>query len=120
MILQVAMALVLLVGSGLMARSFWQLRNVDTGFDPEGVLTVRLSLPPAEYPENRAIADFYQSLVSGLAGRPGVTNVGAISGIPLSDSKNAGDVGIEDYPIGPDDLPPVIEALEAMTLPEEA
>ncbi len=55
---QVALATVLLVGSGLASRSFQQLSQVDPGFSPQGLLTFRLSLPERDYPGAREVADF--------------------------------------------------------------
>ena len=58
MVAQVALALVLLIGSGLMARAFCELRSVHSGFEPRNLLTMRLSLPRAEYPEPEDAASF--------------------------------------------------------------
>lgn len=80
---QVALALTLLVGSALMVRSFWNLRNVDPGFDPEGVLTLELALPYRPYPTYNAAAGFYHRLLEGVRALPGVESAGAVSGLPL-------------------------------------
>ena len=64
---QVALATVLLVGSGLATRSFHQLSQVDPGFSPQGLLTFRLSLPERDYPGAREVADFQRRLVERLA-----------------------------------------------------
>ena len=85
-VLQVAMALVLLVGAGLMFRSFQALRQVDPGFDHEGLLTARITVPEGEFegmPEN---ALFFQQLQERLAAQPGAERVGLIWRVPLSGS----------------------------------
>jgi predicted permease len=104
---QVALALVLLVGSGLMVRSFRSLSRVDPGFEAGGVLTFRLSLPPAEYPGEDAPAAFVQRAIDELAGLPGVLSAGAVTGLPLSGRMDGSGVSIEDHPEGPDELPRV-------------
>src|SRR5690606_35438386 len=71
-VLQVTLALVLLVGSGLMFRSFLALMAVDPGFERDGVLTVRLTVPPGEVEEPVRVADFYRQLRERLAAQPGV------------------------------------------------
>lgn len=107
-VVQVALALVLLIGSGLMARSFWELRNVQPGFEKDGLLTLRLSLPRAEYPEPTDAARFYERLMEELATLPGVERVGAISNLPMTDRQSNNGVVLEDLPLQPDDVPPVV------------
>jgi hypothetical protein len=106
-VVQVALALVLLIGSGLMARSFWELRNVHPGFEEDGLLTMRLSLPRANYTEAQDAAAFYQRLMAELASLPGVTRVGAISNLPMTDSQSNNGSVLEDFPLQPDELPPI-------------
>lgn len=67
---QIALALVLLAGSGLMVRSFHQLRQVDPGFDPGRILTLRLSLPEAEYATAGQRADFFEQVLAPHPGAP--------------------------------------------------
>ena len=105
---QVTLALVLLIGSGLMARSFLELSNVRPGFEPDNLLTLRLSLPRAEYPEPDDVARFYQRLLSELESLPGVTSVGAISNLPMTDGQNNSGTVLEDYPLKPDEIPPIV------------
>jgi len=104
---QIALALVLLVGSGLMALSFWQLKNVDPGFSSEGVLTVRLSLPPAKYSDANVTAGFYEQLLENIRGLPGVLSAGAITNFPMTDRQNNEGLVIEDIPEVPGELPPI-------------
>ncbi len=103
---QLALALVLLMGSGLMLRSFAQLRAVDPGIEPEGVLTVALSTGDAR--DNATRAAFYQQVVEGVAALPGVTSAGAATSLPvLPENTNGSSFDIESRPRDDSDLPPV-------------
>ncbi|HEX6057835.1 MAG TPA: ABC transporter permease [Gemmatimonadaceae bacterium] len=82
---EIALALVLLAGAGLLVRSFDRLLRVDPGFDPAGVLTFSVSLPDAKYDTTRARA-YVAALTERLQELPGVTAVGAASILPLSGS----------------------------------
>jgi len=81
---EVALALVLLVGAGLMIRSFIRLQSVETGFNPKNVLTMRLQVPKKKYPEPHQIIDFFKQAQDRIAALPGVQAVGAISYLPLN------------------------------------
>ncbi|MEY2564878.1 MAG: hypothetical protein QOH88_3071 [Verrucomicrobiota bacterium] len=83
-IAEVSLALVLLIGAGLMIRSFMRLQSVETGFNPENVLTMRLQLPKKKYPEPQQIVDFFKQAQQRIAELPGVQAVGAISYLPLT------------------------------------
>jgi putative ABC transport system permease protein len=83
---EVALALVLLVGAGLMIRSFMRLQSVETGFNPENVLTMRLQLPRKKYADPHQIVDFFKQAQDRIAALPGVQAVGAISYLPLTGS----------------------------------
>ncbi|MBA3881580.1 MAG: ABC transporter permease [Chthoniobacterales bacterium] len=83
-ITEVALALVLLIGAGLMIRSFVRLQSVETGFNPENVLTMRLQLPRKNYGEPHQILDFFKRAEERIAALPGVQVVGAISYLPLT------------------------------------
>jgi putative ABC transport system permease protein len=104
---QVTLALVLLVASGLMFRSFSALLAVDPGFDGEGVLTVRLTVPAAEVPEPAAVEAIYRQLLERLAEQPQVRSVGAISNVPLGGQAIFHSHGIEDHPTGENGVPPM-------------
>lgn len=84
MIAEIAFTVVLLVGTGLMIRSFAALQRVEPGFDATGVLTFRLSLPQTKYREPQPRATFYQQLEERLAAIPGVERVGGVSQLPLT------------------------------------
>jgi predicted permease len=106
---QVALALVLLVGSGLMLRSFVALRNVDLGFETAGLMTFRFGLPGAEYGNPERVLAFHRELSDRLGATPGVENVGMISGLPLTDSKSAGPMEPTEQPFPEDELGPLVE-----------
>ncbi len=79
---EVSMACVLLIGAGLMLRSFLNLLHLDPGFQQEHVLTASLSLPHVEYKTPAAVARFYDELIANLSSLPGVENAGAGSDLP--------------------------------------
>src|ERR1017187_388928 len=97
---EVALALVLLSGAGLLMRSFYHLQSMDLGFDPHDVLTFRTNLPAAKYKTDEAQAAFYHRALERLRSIPGVTAAGAAQIFPL-----AGD----DYILGFEQIgkPPV-------------
>ncbi|HEX8292223.1 MAG TPA: ABC transporter permease, partial [Pyrinomonadaceae bacterium] len=80
---EVAAALILLIGAGLLAESFVRLRRVSPGFDPSNVLTMQLSLPPAKYKEPQRQAAFLQQVLQRAESLPGVKAAGAVVGLPL-------------------------------------
>ena len=81
---EVALAVVLLVGAGLLLKSFALLMQVPTGFDTSNRMTFRLSLPRESYPKNEQAAVFYQSLLERLRSVPGVRNAAATTILPIS------------------------------------
>jgi putative ABC transport system permease protein len=102
---QVVLALVLLVGSGLMFRSFVALMAVDPGFDREGVLAVQVSVPPAEVAESRAAEEVFRQLRERLGSQPGVVSVSAASGVPLGGQLPFMSYFLEDFPTGEGEVP---------------
>jgi len=103
---QMALALVLLVGAGLMLRSVLQLHAVDPGFRAEGVLTAGVSL--GETPGRARAVAFYHQLLDEVAALPGVASAGATASLPLGlGSLGGGSVEIESRPAAEDALPPV-------------
>lgn len=83
---EVALAALLLTGTGLLVRSFAALQDVRPGFDAERVLTFRLALPAARYDSRAARAAFLRTVEARLRAIPGVTAVGAVSQLPLTGS----------------------------------
>jgi putative ABC transport system permease protein len=88
---EVAMSLILLVGAGLLIKSFMRLQEVKPGFNPERLLIASLSLPGAKYKEDQQRIDFYRALIERLRTLPGVQAVGAGVNLPL---------GASNYSIG--------------------
>jgi predicted permease len=83
-IAEVALALVLLVGAGLMIRSFTRLQNVPLGFAPNHVLTMRLALPTTKYGQGAPRVNFFDQLLQRLRATPGVIDASAITHLPLA------------------------------------
>jgi putative ABC transport system permease protein len=104
-ILQVAMALVLLVGAGLMFRSFLALRAQDPGYRVEDILTARISIPGAEIQGGEATAGLYRELRDRMAASPGVEAVGLAQRAPLTGGISFTTIDVEDHPRGPEELP---------------
>ena len=121
---QTALALILLVGSGLMLRSFQRLRAVEPGFREAGILTFGVSLPPSRYPDPEATARFYDELLAGLSALPGVESVAGANALPLSGGGPILATEIEEFPTAEGDFPPVFPVrrvtpgyFEAMGIP---
>lgn len=89
-VVQIALGVVLLVGAGLVARTFRQLLRVDPGFRSEGVLTARLALPPSRYAKPDAVDAFGRTLEAELSALPSVNAVGAVSHLPYDHLPNWG------------------------------
>jgi len=92
---EMALALMLLVGAGLLMRSFWQLQQVSPGFQPQGVLSLMVSLPGHKYKEPPQRVNFFDQLLPQLKALPGVQSVGASSVIPMSGTNSSGSFQIE-------------------------
>jgi hypothetical protein len=108
---EVALALVLLVGAGLFLRSLAALEDVNPGFQPGGVITASLSLPPAQYAGRASRAAFYRAVLGNLSAMPGVTAVAAGTPVPFS-----GDGGSASLPSKAGPRPQAIPARTAMSL----
>jgi putative ABC transport system permease protein len=94
---ELALALVLLIGTGLMIRAFWKLSEVDPGFRPEGLLTMRVNLPATVYPTPAAVDRFWINVQEKIAAIPGVTSATAMQGLPPERPINANDTQIENF-----------------------
>src|SRR5690606_14556192 len=95
---EVALAVMLVVGSGLMLRSFAELQRVDPGFRADGLLSFQLFLPPAGYSDSQPQDAFYDRLLPELRALPGVVSVSAMSGLPPQRDLNANDTEFEGLP----------------------
>ncbi len=87
---EVALSLLLLVGAGLLIKSFLNLSRSDIGFDPEHVLTMRLALPDTRYKENEQVANFYQQVLQRVQQLPGVEAAGLTRGLPMNGGIESG------------------------------
>jgi putative ABC transport system permease protein len=81
---EVALSLVLLIGAGLLIKSFQRLSQTSPGFDAQGVLTASVTLPSVKYPEDRQQIEFYRQVVERVSQIPGVESAGAIRPLPYS------------------------------------
>jgi predicted lysophospholipase L1 biosynthesis ABC-type transport system permease subunit len=99
---EVALALVLVIGAGLMLRTVANLTNVDAGFDRSRLVTFALSLPAADYPQATARAALYQRLLDKLRSLPGMQGATAMSGLPPNRPLNANDTDIDNYTAPPE------------------
>jgi predicted permease len=101
---ELALALILLIGSGLMVKAFWKLQEVNAGMNPNHLLTMRLSLPSVTYRNADSINGFYGGLAARLNTLPGVVSAAIASGLPPERPINANDTTIEGFvpvPNGP-------------------
>ena len=96
-IAQVALALLLLVGTGLLSKSFLQLMNVKLGFQTEHRTTATLTLPLVQYRTLQHAANFYHSVIDRMASIPGVQSVAATDTLPLSGNDNRSGVELQGY-----------------------
>lgn len=94
---ELAMALVLLIGCGLMVRAFWKLQKVEVGFNPDHVLSMNVELPDATYKKPEDKDAFWRRLVERLQTLPGVQSAAVSYGLPPLRSPNMNDTGIEGF-----------------------
>jgi predicted permease len=96
---EIALSLVLLIGAGLLIKSFMRLQQFDLGFNPDNILTMRVQLPGTKYREGKQVSEFYKQLLERMETVPGVQSAGAISTIFLSDTPNSTNFTIEGRPV---------------------
>jgi putative ABC transport system permease protein len=89
---EMALAVVLLIGAGLMLRTLWSLQRIDLGFNPSSVLTMKVALPQASYPQPEQVVAFYARLMERIRAVPGVLAAGAARSLPLDST--IGDFGL--------------------------
>ncbi len=111
-ICEIALSFILLAGAGLLIKSFLHLRDIDPGFNPENVLTMRLGLPWKGYEEAERRRQLFERLIEQVKAIPGVQSAGATLSLPLNgDTFNVGrSLVLEGHPMTPD------EAVNAMYL----
>ncbi|HYK19123.1 MAG TPA: ABC transporter permease [Pyrinomonadaceae bacterium] len=98
-VLESAIAVMLLIGAGLLVRSLIALQHVDPGFDPNNVLTLRIDLPRQKYDTGEKTSSFYSQLETRVASLPGVETVGLISDLPLSGQLSDWPFTVEGRPV---------------------
>jgi predicted permease len=98
MIAEIALSFVLLIGAGLLVRSFLQLTAISPGFDPHGVLTARVALPLDQYQSIDQQRTFFAELVARLQALPGVTSAGVTASLPLRGILTNSTIQIEGQP----------------------
>lgn len=121
---EVALSVVLVVGAGLLLKSFWRMQQVDVGFDRSNLLTLQVTPPPGRYADANELNTFLRSVVDEISAVPGVTGVGVINRLPMT----GGNIGfpylIEGEPLPAGTVSQVInlrvvtpEYFETMTIP---
>ncbi|HET9480327.1 MAG TPA: FtsX-like permease family protein, partial [Candidatus Polarisedimenticolia bacterium] len=113
---EIGLAMLLLLGAGLMVRTLKQLNRVDAGFRPEGILTAELGLPAAKYGEPHQRSAFYARLLEEAGAIPGVKAAGAVSDLPLSGGGNYLSFVVEGRPPVPDGV--TVDAIATVATPE--
>jgi predicted permease len=93
---EVALSAVLLIGAGLLVRSFIDLVNVDPGFSPRNVLTMQFTLPHYSYPDRQHQSEFYRQALASVEALPGVTSVGIVNDLPLAGDSDEDSFVIEN------------------------
>ena len=94
---EVAISLILLIGAGLLLRSFVRLQNVSPGFDPEGVISLRLGASTRQFTDREASLAYYRPFGEALAAVPGVQMRGAVSALPFTSSVGWGSINVEGW-----------------------
>jgi putative ABC transport system permease protein len=95
---EVALAFVLLIGAGLLIRSFWRLQQVNPGFDSSNILTMQISLPAAKYEEAFSAINFFDQVLKRVSALPGVESAAAINYAPLGGDNSRSSFDLEKHP----------------------
>src|SRR5918912_473096 len=96
---EVALSLILLIGAGLLIRSFWKLQHVDPGFDTSNTLTMSLGISPTKYEDAHQQAAFFDRVLEQIRALPGVVSVGATTRLPLAGGGSTQPFVIEGRPV---------------------
>ena len=102
---EVALALVLLVGAGLMVRGFRALIDTGARLQPDTLLTLRMAITDKKYKEPFQVTAFYRDIVQRVSALPGVTNAAAVSAMPYSQHSSGRNFAIEGRPVDPSNVP---------------
>jgi predicted permease len=95
---EVAISLILLIGAGLMIRSFWKLQHVDPGFNPDNVVTMSVGLSPTKYADAQQQRIFFDRVLEQISALPGVVSAGATTTLPLAGSGSTQPFTVEGRP----------------------
>ena len=105
-VFEVTSAIVLLIGAGLLIRSFQRVQEVNPGFNPNNLLVMQVSLPGTKYTQPAQIDGFFQKILEDLRALPGVKSVGLSTNVPLSGSNSSGSFTIEGRVVPPGQMSP--------------
>ncbi|MCI0339296.1 MAG: ABC transporter permease [Acidobacteria bacterium] len=97
-IVEVALSLILLIGAGLLIKSFWRLQQVDPGFDPQNLLSLEITLPESKYSEQPRRSSFYQQALEKISALPGVKAAAVVNHPPFSGRRGVNVFRIEGRP----------------------
>jgi len=100
---QLALSVMVLIGAGLLVRSFVRVQQVEPGFNPSGVLTFQISKGARKYPNDLRVYEAYRLLWNRLEQMPGVTAAGGVTALPLSQMFAWGPITVEGRPVTPDE-----------------
>jgi predicted permease len=100
LVAEVSLSLVLLIAAGLLLSSFSRLQRVEPGFQPEGVFTAQLALPPQRYPREKLVA-FYEQLYQRLSALPGATSAALTDRVPLTGGQSPAPIAVMGRPLPP-------------------
>jgi putative ABC transport system permease protein len=104
-VVEVAAAVVLLIGAGLMIRSIMRIRDIEPGLKPQNLLTAKITLPREKYPDAEAAIRFYQEVLERVSSLPGVESAGLTSHLPIEELGYNGNVLVEGKTYPPNESP---------------
>ena len=107
-----ALSLMLLIGAGLLIRSFTRLQDVSPGFATDRVLTMRVTATGPTYREDAQVAEFYREIVNRISHLPGVVATGTVSTLPLTGAVGWGGIKVEGFT-----PPPGQETMNGVEMP---
>ncbi len=108
-VIQIAASATLLVGAGMLTKSFYQLQQEGAGFVAENVLTARITLPQARYPDDESRTRFYAQALETLSALPGISEAGFTSILPFSGTNEGSTVFVDGYTPAPGAPPPAAQ-----------
>jgi len=104
-VIEVAAAVVLLIGAGLMIRSVFRIREVEPGLKPQNLLTAKLSLPRDKYKDAESAIRFHQQMLERVSNLPGVEAAGLVSHLPIEERGFNANIGVEGKTYPPNESP---------------